>query len=96
MRKTNDITLKQAIDKLLAHYKLKGRYDETGVVHLWPELMGKAVANRTSQIYFYQHKLFVRIDSAVVKNDLLLMKSAIIDKLNERVGSPIVEDLVFL
>ena len=96
MRKPNDITMKQAIDKLLLHYKLRGKYDETGVVVLWPEIMGTAIANRTSQIYISNGKLFVRIESSVIKNELSIMKSAIIDKLNERAGSKVIAEIVFL
>lgn len=96
MRKPNDITLKQAIDKLLSHYKLRGKYDETGVVALWPEIMGTAVANRTTQIYISHGKLFVRIESSVVKNELLIVRSAIIDKLNEKAGSKVITEIVFL
>ena len=96
MRKPNDITLKQAIDKLLNHYKLRGKYDETGVVTLWPEVMGTAVANRTKQVYVSNRKLFVRIESSVVKNELLMVKTAIMDKLNERAGSKVITEIVFL
>lgn len=96
MRKPNDITLKQAIDKLLNHYKLRGKFDETGIVAMWPEVMGTAVANRTKQIYIHQKKLFVRIESSVVKNELLIVKSAIVDKLNEKSGSQVITDIVFL
>jgi len=96
MRKPNDITLKQAIDKLLNHYKLRGKFDETGIVAMWPEIMGTAVANRTKQIYIHQKKLFVRIESSVVKNELLIVKSAIVDKLNEKSGSKVITDIVFL
>ncbi len=96
MRKPNDITLKQAIDKLLSHYKLRGKYDETGVVTLWPEVMGTAVANRTKQIYVSNGKLFVRIESSVVKNELLMVKTAIMDKLNESAGSKVITEIVFL
>lgn len=96
MRKPNDITLKQAIDKLLSHYKLRGKYDETGVVALWPEIMGTAVANRTTQIYISNGKLFVRIESSVVKNELLMVRSAIISKLNEKAGSKVITEIVFL
>lgn len=96
MRKPNDITLKQAIDKLLNHYKLRGKFDETGILVMWPEIMGSAVANRTKQIYIHQKKLFVRIESSVVKNELLMVKSAIVDKLNEKAGSQVITDIVFL
>ncbi len=46
MRKTNDKSLKEAIEQMLNVYKIKRRYDETGVVAAWPELVGKSVANR--------------------------------------------------
>jgi predicted nucleic acid-binding Zn ribbon protein len=96
MRKPNDITLKQAIDKLLTHYRLRSKFDETGIVAMWPEIMGTAVANRTKQIYINHKKLFVRIESSVVKNELLIVKSAIVDKLNEKAGSQVITDIIFL
>ncbi|HTM98911.1 MAG TPA: DUF721 domain-containing protein [Pedobacter sp.] len=96
MRKPNDISLKDAISKMLAVYKLRGKYDETGVVAHWPELMGTAVANRTTQIYVSQKKLFVRIESSVIKNELLMVRTGIIQKLNERAGAEIITEIIFL
>lgn len=96
MRKPNDITLKEGIDKLLAVYKLKGKFDQTSVVALWPEIMGKAIANRTTQIYVNQKKLFVRIESSVIRNDLLMVRSGIIQSINERTGSEVITEIVFL
>lgn len=96
MRKPNDISLKDAITKMLSVYRLRGKYDETGVVAHWPELMGTAIANRTTQIYVSQGKLFVRIESSVIKNELLMVRTGIIDKLNERAGSKVITEIVFL
>jgi predicted nucleic acid-binding Zn ribbon protein len=96
MRKPNDITLKEGIGKLLNVYKLKGKFDETSVVALWPELMGTAIANRTTQIYVSQKKLFIRIESSVIKNELLMVRSGILQKINERAGSEVISDIVFL
>ncbi|MEJ2882856.1 DUF721 domain-containing protein [Pedobacter sp. GR22-6] len=96
MRKPNDITLKEGIGKLLNTYRLKSKFDETSVVAYWPDLMGKAVANRTTQIYVSQRKLFVRIESSVVKNDLMMVRTGIIQKINERAGAEVIVDIVFL
>jgi len=96
MRKPNDITLKDAITKMLSVYRLRGKYDETGIVSHWPEIMGTAVANRTTQIYVSQRKLFVRIESSVIKNELLMVRTGIIQKLNERVGSETITEIIFL
>ncbi|TKC07325.1 DUF721 domain-containing protein [Pedobacter frigoris] len=96
MRKPNDITLKEGIGKLLNTYRLKGKFDETSVIAYWPELMGNAVANRTTQIYISQKKLFVRLESSVVKNDLMMVRTGIIQKINERAGAEVIVDIVFL
>jgi hypothetical protein len=96
MRKPNDITLKEGISKLLTVYRLKGKFDETSVLALWPEIMGNAVANRTTQIYIAHKKLFVRIESSVIKNDLLMIRTGIIQTLNERAGSEVITEIVFL
>jgi predicted nucleic acid-binding Zn ribbon protein len=96
MRKPNDITLKEGISKMLNVYKLKGRFDQTSVVALWPEIMGAAIANRTTQIYVSNQKLFVRIESSVIKNELLMVRTGIIQKINERTGSEVITDLIFL
>ena len=96
MRKPNDITLKEAITKMLSVYRLRGKFDETGVVAHWPEIMGTAVANRTTQIYVSQKKLFVRIESSVIKNELLMVRAGIIQKLTERAGSEVITEIVFL
>lgn len=96
MRKPNDITLKEGIEKLLNVYKLRSKFDETSIIAVWPELMGKAVGNRTTQIYIYQQKLFVRIESSVIKNELMMVRTGIIQKLNEHAGSEVITDIVFL
>jgi chromosome condensin MukBEF MukE localization factor len=96
MRKPNDITLKEGIEKMLKVYRLKNKLDETSVIALWPEIMGNAVANRTTQIYIAQKKLFVRIESSVIKNDLLMIRTGIIQTMNERAGSEVITEIVFL
>jgi len=92
----NDKSVKEAFEQMLQVYKIKKRYDETGVKALWPNLVGVAVANRTKDIYVYDKKLFLRIESSVIKNELLLMRDQIIQKINEEAKGTLVEDIVFL
>ena len=81
---------------MLKVYKLKRKFDETSLVVAWPEMMGKAVANRTKDIFIRDRKLFIRIESAVIKNELVMMRSNIIDKMNERAGSSVIDEIVLL
>lgn len=96
MRKTNDKTLKEAIEQMLNVYKIKRRFDETGVITAWPDLVGKSVANRTKELFVRDKKLFLRIESSVIKNELMLMRSQIIEKINNEAKCVLVEEIIFL
>ncbi|QTE36435.1 DUF721 domain-containing protein [Mucilaginibacter gossypii] len=96
MRKTNDKTLKEAIEQMLNVYKIKRRFDETGVITAWPNLVGKSVANRTKELFVRDKKLFLRIESSVIKSELMLMRSQIIEKINNEAKSVLVEEIIFL
>ncbi|HEX8377533.1 MAG TPA: DUF721 domain-containing protein [Pedobacter sp.] len=96
MARNNDKPLKEAIEQLLNVYKLKRKFDETALIAAWPELMGKAVANRTSQLYIRERKLFIRVESSVLKNELVMIRSEILKRMNERAGSKVLEEIVFV
>ncbi|MDB5008838.1 MAG: hypothetical protein JWQ84_2903 [Mucilaginibacter sp.] len=96
MRKANDKSLKEAIAQMLQVYKIKKRFDETHVIAAWPELVGKSVANRTKELFIHDKKLFLRIESSVIKNELMLMRTQIINKINDEAKSVIVDEIIFL
>ena len=81
---------------MLKVYKLKRKFDETSLIAAWPEMMGAAVASRTTQLYIRDRRLFIRIDSSVVKNELVMIRSQILDKMNERAGSKVLDEVIFL
>ena len=96
MKRTNDKTLKEGIEQMLKVYKLKRKFDETSLIAAWPEMMGSAVASRTTQLYIRDRRLFIRIDSSVVKNELVMIRSQILEKMNERAGSQVLDEVIFL
>ncbi len=96
MSRTNDKTLKEAMEQMLRVYRLKGKYDETFAVSSWEEVVGKAVANRTKEIFIRDKKLFLRIESSVVKNELKMMRTQIMQNLNEKAGAEVVTEMIFL
>ncbi|GGH05659.1 DUF721 domain-containing protein [Sphingobacterium alkalisoli] len=92
----DDVSIKQAVEKWLEVFKLRKKFDESSIVSAWPEIMGASIANRTQQIYIKDRKLFVKVESAVIKNELALMRRQIIGRVNEHVGQVIVEELIIL
>lgn len=96
MRKTNDKSLKEAIEQMMNVYKIKRKFDETGIIAAWPDLVGKSVANRTKELFIHDKKLFLRIESSVIKNELMMIRSQIIEKINTEANSVLIEEIIFL
>lgn len=81
---------------MLNVYKIKRKFEETSIVAVWPELVGKSVANRTKELYISNKKLFLRIESSVIKNELMMMRSQIIGKINDKAKEILVDEIIFL
>lgn len=96
MRKANDKSLKEALDQMMQVYKIKRKFDETGIIAHWPELVGKSVANRTKEIFIHDKKLFLRIESSVIKNELAMIRTQIIEKINAEAKTDLISDIIFL
>jgi predicted nucleic acid-binding Zn ribbon protein len=96
MRKANDKSLKDAIEQMMQVYKIKRKFDETGIIANWPQFVGKAVANRTKELFIHDKKLFLRIESSVIKNELMMMRAQIIGKINEEAKGTIIDEIIFL
>jgi predicted nucleic acid-binding Zn ribbon protein len=94
MRKSNTQPIENVIREYLKEMNIDQKLKEVGIVSQWEKLMGKTVAVRTSQIYIRNHILYIHVTSSVLKNELLMMRQAIIEKINEEAGEKVVEQIV--
>ncbi len=94
MRKSNTQKIGNVLKEYLRDMMIDKKLKEVGIVNSWEELMGKAVAERTKNIYIKDKTLFIQLKSSVLRNELLMMRQSIIDKLNERAGEKIIEKMV--
>jgi predicted nucleic acid-binding Zn ribbon protein len=95
-RKKDAAPLADAFQDLLKAYRLEDTYQEKLLISSWPELVGKTIADRTSNVYIKDRKLFVKITSGPVKKELQLNKSKVIALIESQIGKGIVEDVIFL
>ena len=94
-RTSNEAPLKEVLDRWLKAYGYDGKMKEMDVLEAWPEMMGTAVANRTSGIYIKNKKLFLKMDSSVMREELSYGKDVIIQRVNEKAGAEIITDVWF-
>jgi hypothetical protein len=95
-RKADIQPIGESIKALLQAYRLQGKLNEVQIVQSWEKIMGKPIAMKTKELYFRDHKLFVRLTSAPLKHELNMSKSKVVELLNREVGEEAVKDVVFL
>ena len=94
MKRTNTVSIAQVITELLGEYKIDGRLKEARIIAAWPEILG-ALAKDTDELYIKNGVLFARLSSSVIRNELYMMRSTLIRRLNEKAGEEVIKDIVF-
>jgi predicted nucleic acid-binding Zn ribbon protein len=89
-----DKSLKDAMDEMLHEFHLDKKLSQQKLLASWEKIMGKAVANRTSKLFFHDKKLFIYLDSAALRQELLNSRDKIKALLNEEAGTEIVEEII--
>ena len=94
MRKSNTQTIASVIKDYLKEAQIEGKLKEVQVVNSWEELVGKVIARRTNRIYIKNGKLYLHMNSSIVKNELLMHRESIIERINTNAGEEIVKEIV--
>ena len=95
MRRSKTITLEEAIRDYIKEMNLGEKLAETSLINSWEEIVGKAISSRTTRIYIKDHILHVHLSSSVVRNELMMLRESLRNKLNERSGNELIKDIVF-
>jgi predicted nucleic acid-binding Zn ribbon protein len=94
MRRSKTISLADAIKDYIDEMNLGEKLAETSVLSSWEDIVGKAISSRTTRIYIKDHVLFIYLSSSVVRNELMMLRASLRDKLNERAGREVIKDIV--
>jgi predicted nucleic acid-binding Zn ribbon protein len=96
MFRQSELSLKDAIEKLLQTYKLKSKVQEAQLVSAWESIMGKMIERHTRDLYIKNNKLFVKLDSAVIRQELMYARTTVLEKVNQELGANVITEVVFL
>jgi predicted nucleic acid-binding Zn ribbon protein len=94
-RNSNEAPLSEIIEKLMRAYGLENKLKEYDLIAAWPELMGPAVASRTTEIRIQNRVLILKLDSSVMRDELQHGKQIILHRLNEKAGCQMIDDIWF-
>ncbi len=95
MKKSNAITLGDALKSYVEAMKMTSKLQEVSLIGNWKNVVGNTIAAATKEIYIKDQKLFVKIDSSVIRNELLMVKDGLRDRLNEECKAEVIQEIVF-
>lgn len=93
-RKDDKQSLGDALKDFLKQRGLQKGIDQVNISEAWNEVLGPGVAGYTRGVRLRGTTLFVSLRSSVLREELSLGSSKIIEMLNERMGREVVEKLV--
>jgi predicted nucleic acid-binding Zn ribbon protein len=96
MKISSDRPLGEVIKELIETYNLEGKLNELKVIHSWEKVVGEMIARHTKDLYIKNGKLFVKIDSPALKNELTYSSSTIVENLNTEAGCKVIEEVIFI
>lgn len=94
MKKQNNLKLGDALKDMLDTYQLNGKLDELKLLEAWKNTLGTMINNHTQKLSIQNGKLFVKLDNAALKNELMYSKSKLIVSLNEYVGKEVITEII--
>jgi hypothetical protein len=94
MRRSKTITLAEAVSDFIKEMNFGEKLTEAGIINSWEETVGKAINSRTTKIYIRDHILYVHLSSSVVRNELLMLREVLKEKINRKAGSEVIKEIV--
>lgn len=90
----NEQRIDEVIATMLRALGLQTGYERIQIQEFWEELVGPMIARHTKSMRLKNRVLFVKLDSALVRQELLMMRSQICDAINTRAKKVLVEEIV--
>lgn len=87
-------SLQDILKEFIQVNKLDAGMDKIDVEQAWKNLMGNGVNNYTEEVLLKKSTLYVKLSSAVLRNELSYGKDKIIKMINEEMGKEIVKSIV--
>lgn len=94
MRKKNTQKLDEVIQEYLKALKIDDKIKEVRLIRSWDEMVGKTIARSTKEIYIKNRKLFVQLNSSVIRNELFMIRDGLKNALNDQAGESVIDEII--
>ena len=95
---SNDKNLKklgEILNEVLKNTSFENRVNEIKLKEWWTDIVGKKMAEYVVDFSYRDKKLYIRIRMASARSDLHFIRTEVKNRLNERAGEVMVEEIVY-
>lgn len=93
MKRSNQQSLKEALEALVDSFGLRSKLDEQAIREAWERMVGDMIARHTTDLKLRKDILHVKVDSAPLRHELSFMRSALIELINRELGRCVVKEV---
>lgn len=79
---------------MIQSYRIEGKIQEVDLWQNWEQLMGSMIHKHTTKLYIREEKLFLHVDSPVLRQELSYGKTLIIEKVNDFFEREAIKDVI--
>lgn len=69
--------------------------DSVEVIEAYKKTVGELLTKLTRDIRYDNHRLYVTLFSAALRSELFYKRQGLIDKINDTLGRPVLQEIVF-
>ncbi len=97
MKRTNSQSLKEVLENFFQdNPRMADKLAETRLINYWTTEMSPVISRYTVDLYIRNRILYVKLNSSVLKNELLMGREELISKLNKEAQREIIHEIIFI
>lgn len=70
------------------------RLEDADLALFWKEMMGATISQAATRIYFRQRKMYIHLNSSVIRNELQMHREKMIEAINNKAGFKRIDNIV--
>ncbi len=96
MKKSNSEQVGDILRRFMRDEGLETPLNQFRLMSAWKDVMGEGIEQYTGEMFIKNQTLFVKIKSSVLKNNLMMMRTSLVSKLNNTVNAQVITDIHFV
>jgi hypothetical protein len=97
MKRTDTLLISKVLEAYMEENPLLSeKLAETRLIDSWEKVLGPLVMRYTGSIYVKNQCLYVKLNSAVVKNELMMCREKLIQNLNKEAGRKVINNIIYM